>query len=76
MQLPKFILGDHVEYPEDIFIIHTEFPRFVINLKDDSITWFEDLSGENEKELAIEMAQLVEEAGRFYDSQVQSYENS
>ena len=46
MVLPKFLLADNSSFPEDIFILHTEFPRFLINLKDDEIEWFEDLSGE------------------------------
>ena len=33
MELPKFILGDNTDYPEAIFIVHTEFPRFIINLE-------------------------------------------
>ncbi len=76
MKLPKFILGDHSDYPDDIFVVHTEYPRFIINLKDDEVTWFEDLVSENEEELAIEMANLVEQAGKFYDNQVHLYEQS
>ena len=37
MEIPKFLLADNSKYPEDIFILHTEFPRFMINLKDDEI---------------------------------------
>ena len=39
MNLPKFLLADNSQFPEDIFVLHTEFPRFVINLKDDEIEW-------------------------------------
>ena len=42
MEFPKFILGDNTDYPEAIFVIHTEFPRFIINLQDDEIQWFEE----------------------------------
>ena len=41
MKIPKFILGDHSEYPNSIFVIHTEFPRFVIDLQNDEIEWLE-----------------------------------
>ena len=34
MNLPKFLLADNSQFPEDIFVLHTEFPRFMINLKD------------------------------------------
>jgi len=43
MELPKYLLADNSNHPEDIFVLHTEYPRFLINLKDDSIEWFEDL---------------------------------
>ena len=74
MNLPKFLLADNNNYPEDIFVLHTEFPRLLINLKDDSIEWFEDLSGENEEDIAEEVANLIEAAGNFYDEQVGEYQ--
>ena len=37
MELPKFLLGDNTDFPDDIFIIHLDYPRFIINLKDDEV---------------------------------------
>ncbi|MFY9243166.1 MAG: hypothetical protein WAO74_09075 [Polaribacter sp.] len=74
MNLPKFLLADNSNYPEDIFILHTEFPRFMINLKDDEIEWFEDLSGESEEDLANELNDLIKEAEAFYDKEMEGYE--
>jgi hypothetical protein len=74
MDLPKFLLADNSNYPEDIFVLHTEFPRFLINLKDDEIEWFEDLSGEKEEDVADEVSHLIEEASTFYDEQMEGYE--
>lgn len=74
MNLPKFLLADNSEFPEDIFILHTEYPRFLINLKDDEVEWFEDVEGENEQELANELEKLIEEAGNFYDTEMKKYE--
>lgn len=74
MELPKFLLADNSKHPEDIFVLHTEYPRFLINLKDDEIEWFEDLSGENEHDLANELEQLIEQAGAFYDSEMEGLE--
>ena len=34
MELPKFVTGDNTDFPDDIFVIHLEYPRFFINLKD------------------------------------------
>ncbi|MFY0631194.1 MAG: hypothetical protein JXR05_12490 [Flavobacteriaceae bacterium] len=74
MNLPKFLLADNSDYPEDIFVLHTEFPRFLINLKDDEIEWFEDLSGEKEEDIAGEVSSLIEAASTFYDEQMEGYE--
>lgn len=74
MQLPKFLIGDHSEYSDAIFVIHTEYPRFIINLVDDEIVWLEELQSENEEELSLELANLIEEAGLFYDKQIDSLE--
>ncbi|MCH3882737.1 MULTISPECIES: hypothetical protein [Tenacibaculum] len=71
MDLPKFLLADNSDFPEDIFVLHTEFPRFLINLKDDSVEWFEDLTGEKEEDIATELADLMDKAGEFYDSEMQ-----
>ncbi len=73
MNLPKFLLADNSNFPEDIFVLHTEFPRFMINLKDDEVEWFEDLSGENEEDIANELNNLIKLAESFYDEEVQSY---
>jgi len=73
MQLPKFLMGDHSEYSNAIFVIHTEYPQFIINLVDDEITWLEDLVGANEEELASEVADLIEEASSFYDKQIKAF---
>ena len=74
MNLPKFLLADNSNFPEDIFILHTEFPRFIINLKDDQIEWFEDLTGEKEEDIATELAVLMDQAGTFYDNEMNQYD--
>ncbi|SNR15502.1 hypothetical protein [Tenacibaculum jejuense] len=74
MNLPKFLLADNSDFEEDIFVLHTEYPRFLINLKDDSVEWFEDIADENEQELANELEGLIEQAGAFYDEEMKQYE--
>ncbi len=73
MKLPKFLLGDNTDFKEDIFVIHTEFPRFIINLVDDEIEWFEDFDGEDQEELETQVAVLIEEATAFYDREMERY---
>lgn len=74
MKLPKFLLADNSSQPEDIFVLHTEYPRFLINLKDDEIEWFEDISDENEQELANALENLIKQAGAFYDEEMKGLE--
>jgi hypothetical protein len=75
MQLPKFVLADNSDFPDDIFIIHLDFPRFIINLKDDEVEFIEDLEGEDETELESEMEHLITLAGEFYDREIERYED-
>ncbi|MDC6390278.1 hypothetical protein PP182_16430 [Maribacter sp. PR1] len=75
MELPKFLLGDNTDYPSAIFVIHTEYPRFVINLEDDEVEWLEEFSKEDEKELESEAENLIEAATAFYDREVSRYED-
>ena len=74
MNLPKFLLGDNTEFQDAIFVIHTEYPRFVINLVDDEIEWFEEFDNVDEDELAGEVAVLIEQASAFYDQEMERYQ--
>lgn len=75
MQLPKFILGDNTDFPDGIYIVHTEYPRFIINLENDEVEWLEEFSSEDEKDLESETQALIEEATSFYDREVSRYED-
>jgi len=74
MELPKFILGDNSDYPNAIYIIHTEFPRFIINLENDEIEWLEEFDKSDEAELESEARNCIAEATKFYDAEVAKYE--
>ena len=73
MELPKFLMGDNTDCLDDIFVIHTEFPRFIINLVDDEIEWLEDFQGEDQEELETQVATLIDEASEFYDREMERY---
>tara|TARA_A100000171_G_C2137657_1_gene151679 strand:+ start:4120 stop:4350 length:231 start_codon:yes stop_codon:yes gene_type:complete len=75
MELPKYILGDNTDYPDAIFVIHTEFPRFVINLENDEVEWLEELDNHDQKELESETENYIKEATDFYDREVARYED-
>ena len=75
MVLPKFMLGDNTDHPDAIFIIHTEFPRFIINLQNDEVEWLEDFDDQDQKELESETQNVILEASKFYDREVARYNN-
>lgn len=75
MQLPKFLLGDNTDHPDDIFIIHTEYPQFIINLVNDEIEWLEEVVSDNESTLENEVNALIEEASLFYDREMERYKS-
>ncbi|PHR68870.1 MAG: hypothetical protein COA67_12000 [Lutibacter sp.] len=75
MELPKFLMGDNSDHQDAIYIIHTEYPRFIINLVDDEIEWFESLERTDEEQLAIEVAGLIEEASAFYDREMEQFQD-
>lgn len=74
MELPKFLLGDNTDYPDAIFIIHTDFPRFVINLANDEVEWLEDFDESDKNELETEAETLIQAANDFYDREISRYD--
>ena len=74
MELPKFLLGDNTDFPEDIFIIHLDYPRFIINLKDDEVEFMEEDEDLDEAELNEQMENLITLANEFYDREIKRYE--
>jgi hypothetical protein len=74
MEMPKFLLGDNTDFPEDIFILHLEYPRFIVNLKNDELELLEEVEELSDAELQNEMTALVELAVAFYDREMSRYE--
>ena len=75
MELPKFLIADNSDFPEKIFILHTEYPRFLLDVETDDVEWFEDLSDEEESEdFDTEVANLIEMALDFYDKEMSELE--
>ena len=74
MDFPKFLLGDNTDYPDAVFVIHTEFPRFIINLENDEVEWLEDFDQSDEEELSSQAEDLITRASEFYDREVSRYE--
>ena len=70
MELPKFLLADNSSLQNVIFIIHTEYPRFIINITNDEVYWLEDFDKKDEEILNFESEQLINDALSFYDKEI------
>ena len=70
MELPKFLIADNSSLQNIIFIIHTEYPRFIMNITNDEVHWLEDFDKKDEEVLHSESEQLINEAFNFYDKEM------
>ena len=74
MDLPKFLIADSSELKDTLFIIHTLYPRFFLNVINEEIHWMEEFDKEDKLELESQTARLVEEALLFYDQEIENFE--
>jgi hypothetical protein len=73
MSFPKFLVADNTDLPDAIYIVHTEFPSFILNLEDDEVKWMDDISDEDEGDLTKTLEGLIDEAEAFYIREVERY---
>ena len=73
---PKFILGDNTDMPDAMFVVHLEYPRFVLNIDNDAVEWLEEFDEEDAKELEAESENLIEEAITFYEREITRIEEN
>jgi len=70
MELPKFVLADNTDFPDNLFVIHLEYPRFIIDLDSEEIEFLEELDESEEVELKEEMDRLITQAEVFYNREI------
>ena len=74
MSLPKFLLADNSDQAETVFVLHTEYPRFLLNVANDEVTCFESFDDDDISELEEESVKLIEEALAFYDREIEAFD--
>ena len=74
MDLPKFLIADNSSLKDDLFVVHTEYPRFILNISNDEVHWLEEFDKEDEINLTSESKRLIELALAFFDSEMKSLE--
>jgi len=70
--LPKYLIADNSKHPESIYVVHTEYPRFILNVSNDNIYWLEEFSKEDENEILDTSEAWIDNALKFYDSEIRS----
>jgi len=70
MDLPKFVLADNTDFPDNLFVIHLKYPRFIIDLETEDLAFLEDLDESEEVELKEEMDRLIDLAAEFYEREI------
>lgn len=73
MKLPKFLLGDNSEFPDDLYVVHTEYPRFILSVEEEEVEWLDDTE-EPTADLTEEYSKLVEEAFNWCDQELDKYD--
>jgi len=74
MEVPKFLIADSSTLQDEIFVLHTEYPRFLLNVSNDQILWLEEFGKEDQDELEKITKELIEEALAFFDTEIESLE--
>jgi len=75
MKIPKFLIADNSEVPDKIFILHTDYPRFLIDIETEEVEWYDALEEEQDVDLESEISTLIEEAFQFFDKEMASYDS-
>lgn len=80
MKAPKFLVGDNTEYPDAVFIIHTQIPRFILNIDSDDVEWLDEdlpslLGTDDEAELTTAISKVLAQADEFYQAEIERYES-
>ena len=73
MEFPKFLVADNTDLPDAVYIVHTEFPAFILNLENDEVKWLDDITDESESDLTKTLEGLIAEAEDFYTREVERY---
>lgn len=69
MILPKFLIADNDEYPENTYVVHTGSPRFIVDVDSEE---YEILDGSAVTEEVIR--ELLCQALDFYEDELDRYD--
>ena len=70
MNVPKFLLSSNSDLPEKLFVVHTEYPRYILNIINDEFFWLEEFDENDIKEIKNQTQILINQALDFYDNEI------
>lgn len=77
MTLPNFLLADNSDLPEQIFILHTQYPRFLWDVQHDDVEWLDEIDETvGEDQLINDIANLLDSAEAFYQREMKRGEET
>jgi hypothetical protein len=71
MTVPSFLLASNNTKQEQLFVVHTEFPCFILNVISGEIKWIDELNEDLEES---EVMKIVDEAFDFYEKEIKILE--
>jgi len=69
MELPKFLIADNEDYPENTYVVHTGSPCFILDVDSEE---YKILDGSEPP--AGSMEELLAQAFGFYEDELDRYE--
>lgn len=70
MVLPKFLIADNEDYPENTYVVHTESPYFILDVDSEE---YKILDGVLVTE--SQMSGLIMQALDFYENELDRYDD-
>ena len=58
-----------------MFVVHKEYPIFILNVEEDEVARLDDLEGDDEESVANEATKVVEEAFAWCDEELAKYDD-
>lgn len=73
MSLPKFLLSNNADTPDDFYVVHTEYPRFILTVDSQEIEWMDDFDDIPESEGYNEVEKLMQASLDFFTAEMDIY---
>lgn len=70
MILPKFLIADNEDYPENTYVVHTQSPCFILDVDSEEYKIMDGTEVSPE-----DLSELVMEALDFYENELDRYDD-